>query len=79
MLITIKHRSNANLGGRSCVMTFYNVIYASWTLSSFFWLYSVEGPSKIIHLKYLHRNKAVGFVSKVIRAQTDRLIVMTEH
>ena len=66
-------------------MTLYNVIYASWgiigvtwTHSPFIWLYSVEAPIKIIHLKYLHRNKAVGFVGKVVRAQTDRLIVVTE-
>ena len=69
MLITIKHGSNTNLGGRSSVIILYNVIYTSWTNSPFIWLYSVEGPSKIIHLKYLHRNKAIGFVSKMVRAQ----------
>ena len=49
-----------------------DVIYASWgiisvpwTRSPFIWLYSVDGPSKIIHLKYLHRNKAIEFVDKV--------------
>ena len=33
---------------------------------------------KIIHLKYLHGNKAVGLFGKVVRAQIYRLIAVTE-
>ena len=59
-------------------MTLYNVIYASWGIIGVPWthspfiiikLYSVKGPSKIIHLKHLHRKKAIGFVGKVVRSQ----------
>ena len=49
-----------------------------WTHLAYIWLYKVEGPSKIIHLKYLYRNKAIGFVGKVVRASRDRLIAVTE-